>query len=232
MTDIRFLCCTERKTIVTGHYGSGKTEFSISLAMHLAAQSAQKIAVVDLDIVNPYFRSREQRKLLEGVGISVYGSCFEDEITAELPAIGAQIRTPLEDSQCRVIIDLGGNDVGALVLNQFSKYFLTDTTVLAVVNASRPETGTLSGALAHIKAIENAAGLSVTGIVNNTHMLSDTTAKTVKKGYDLCMSICENTGLKLFFNCYPDGKVNPDDLMTLSGTLLPIGLYLRPTWLD
>ena len=222
-----------RKVIVTGHYGSGKTEFSVSLAMLLAANGTEKIAIVDLDVVNPYFRSRERRDILNDAGISVYGSVYDTEITAELPALGADIRAPLEDADCRVIIDAGGNDSGALVLNQFGKYFTDDeTTVLAVVNANRPETRDLAGALEHISAIEAATGLTVTGIVNNCHLLRETTAAAVIKGHELCVKVCEASGKTLFCDCYPAGVVAPEDLTQISIDLMPMGLYMRQTWMS
>ena len=233
MTDERFYNQTGRKIIVTGHYGSGKTEFSVSLAMLLAAETADKLAIVDLDIMNPYFRSREQRGLLEDAGVLVYGSAFDKDVTAEMPALGAGLRAPLEDRGCRVIVDAGGNDSGALVLNQFSKYFADDeTTMLIVINANRPETSSFDGALRHITAIEAATGLTINGVVNNCHLLRETTAGAIAKGHELCMNVCEATGKQLFCDCYPDGIVEPDELSGLSGNLMPIGLYMRPTWLD
>jgi energy-coupling factor transporter ATP-binding protein EcfA2 len=248
MTGESFLSNTGRKIIVTGHYGSGKTEFSVSLAMLLAAKAntenasiaeastiktAEKIAIVDLDIVNPYFRSRERREMLEEAGVSVYGSAFDFEVTAELPALGATLRAPLEDKNCRVIIDSGGNDSGALALNQFTKYFTGgDITILAIVNANRPDTSDLDGVVLHISAIESATGLNITGIVNNCHMLRETTAETILKGHRLCKSVCEATGKQLFCDCYPDGIVKPEELSGLSGNLMPMGLYMRPTWQD
>jgi len=231
-----------RKTIVTGHYGSGKTEFAVSLAMqmrHWAKQSEQAqagcndVAIIDLDIINPYFRSRERREMLENAGVAVYGSVYKEEITAELPALSANIRTPLESDSCRVIIDTGGNDAGAIVLNQFSKYFTDDeTTMLAVVNANRPDTSDIDGAIEHIKAIEDTTGLTVSAIINNTHMLRETTADDVIQGNAFCKEICEVTGKELLCNCYPDGIVDPVELKELSGNLMPLGLYMRPTWLD
>ena len=223
-----------RKIIVTGHYGSGKTEFSVSLAMLLASGlSAAKIALIDLDIVNPYFRSRERREMLGESGVTVYGSVFEREVTIELPALGANIRAPLEDKNCRVIVDAGGNDSGALVLNQFTRYFTDDeTTVLAVVNANRPETSALSGAIEHIAAIEAATGLTVYGIVNNCHLLRETTAEEIAKGHQLCAKVCETVGKRLFCDCYPEGIVDPEELSGLSDNLMPMGLYMRPAWLD
>ena len=233
MYNLHFFNDLNRKLIVTGHYGSGKTEFAVSLAMLVKAENPGQLAIIDLDIVNPYFRSRERRDILEEAGISVYGSVFDTEVTAELPALGATLRAPLEDKNCRVIVDAGGNDSGALVLNQFHKYFLDEeTTMLAVVNANRPETSSLEGALEHIAAIEAITNLTVSGIVNNCHLLRETTAETIKKGNDLCKKLCVATGKTLWCDCYPKGIVDPDDLKDISERLMPLGLYMRPTWLD
>ena len=225
-----------RKIIVTGHYGSGKTEFSVSLAMLLAnnhPETTNNIALIDLDVINPYFRSREQREMLNNAGIDIYGSAFETESTAEVPALSAKIRAPLEDNACRVLIDTGGNDAGAVVLNQFSKYFSgDDTMVLAIVNANRPDTSELDGALEHIAAIEHITGLNVSFIVNNTHMLRETTTAEIIRGYNLCKRICEKTGKQFLCSCYPKGIVNPEELTELQSNLMPLGLYMRPTWLD
>ena len=98
-----------RIMLVTGHYGSGKTEFSVSLAMLLANRGFspyKRLALVDLDIINPYFRSRERRAVLEAAGVPVYGSAYGHEVTAEIPEVSARIRAPLEDKDCRTIVDL------------------------------------------------------------------------------------------------------------------------------
>ena len=231
--DERFYYGSGRKIVVTGHYGSGKTEFAVSLALLFAAGDSGKLAIVDLDIVNPYFRSREQRDLLRSAGVGLYGSAFDKEVTTELPALGANLRAPLEDKDCRVIVDVGGNDSGALVLNQVSKYLTSDdSTILAVVNANRPDTSDLAGAMEHIGAIESATGLVISGIVNNCHLLRETTAATIIKGHELCVEICEKTAKQLWCDCYPAGIVDPGDLSGLSGRLLPLGMHLRPAWLD
>ena len=222
-----------RKTIVTGHYGSGKTEFAVSLAMLLAAETQRNLAIIDLDIVNPYFRSRERREMLEKAGAAVYGSMYRNEITLELPALGAALRAPLEDKNYRVIIDAGGNESGALVLNQFKKYFLDeDTAMVCVVNANRPETSSIGGALGHIAAIEAVTGLEAKGIINNCHLLRETTAETIIKGHDFCAKLCELTGKKLWCDCYPAGVVDQSEFSGLLQNLMPMGLYMRPTWLD
>ena len=226
----------KRILIVTGHYGSGKTEFSVSLAMALARlldRPYPRLALVDLDIVNPYFRSRERTSLLEDAGVRVYGGIYKKEITAEIPELAADIRAPLEDRECLVIVDAGGNDSGAKVLNQFRKYFTTEgTETLAVLNFSRFETRDIVSAAAHVGAIEKVTGLAVTGVVNNTHLLRETTAEIVLYGHALSAEFCEKTGKTLWCDCYPDGIVSEDALGAIKGPLMPLGLYMRPTWLD
>lgn len=226
----------KRITVVTGHYGSGKTEFSVSLAMMLAREGFgpyKRLALIDLDIANPYFRSRERRRTLEEAGIGVYGSHYDHEITAELPALGANIRTPLEDSDCRVIVDVGGNDAGAIVLNQFTKYFTDEQAMrLIVVNANRPETRDLEGVLNHMEAIEWKTGLRMDGLVNNCHLLRETDEACIARGYDLCKKVCEATGKFIWCNCYPSGIVSGEALEQKYDHLMPLGLYMRPSWLD
>lgn len=225
-----------RILVVTGHYGSGKTEFCVSLAMRLAERGFgpyRKLALVDLDIANPYFRSRERRALLEERGVRVYGNAYDHEITAELPALGADIRAPLEDGDCRVIVDVGGNDSGAVVLNQFRKYLgREDALTLCVVNANRPETRNLEGALAHLEAIEAKTGLSVEGVINNCHLLRQTDAACVARGHALCEAIREQTGRFIWCDTYPEGVVDGAGLEGIYEYLLPLGLYMRPTWID
>jgi cellulose biosynthesis protein BcsQ len=226
----------KRILVVTGHYGSGKTEFSVSLAFRLAEDKNRpypRLALVDLDIVNPYFRSRERMSLLESAGVKVYGGIYKTEITAELPELAADIRAPLEDKGSFVIVDAGGNDSGAKVLNQFRKYLTPEeTSVVAVLNFNRFETRDTDSALEHVRAIEAVTGLTVTGIVNNTHLLRETTADTVLRGHRLSAEFCGKTGKALLFDCYPEALVARDALTEIHGHLMPLGLYMRPTWLD
>ena len=221
-----------RKTIVTGHYGSGKTEFSVSLAMRLKGLGAAELAIVDLDIINPYFRSRERRELLKNAGIGLYGSAYDTEITAEMPALGANVRAPLENPRCNVIIDSGGNSAGAIVLNQFKQYFKdAETEVVAVINNNRPDTDTPGKAIAHLRAIEDIVQLKISKIVNNSHLLFDTSADTIVSGHMFCEEICAMTGTALFCDCYPSRFVDPKNLSGICENLLPLGLYMRPAWL-
>ena len=237
MTEFSGLRTPDRRiTVVTGHYGSGKTEFCVSLAMRLAERGFdpyERLALIDLDIANPYFRSRERKEQLEAAGVSVYGNAYTHEITAELPALGANIRAPLEDKGCRVIVDVGGNDTGALVLNQFGKYLGPDEALfLIVVNANRPETRDLAGALEHLEAIERKTGRRIDGVINNCHLLRETDAACVEKGRRLCEELCAATGRFIWCDCYPQGIVDGAALADKFEYLLPLGLYMRPSWID
>ena len=237
MPDFSGLRAPDRRIlVVAGHYGSGKTEFCVSLALRLAARGFgpyRRLALIDLDIANPDFRSRERKALLEAAGVSVYGNAYEHEITAELPALGADIKAPLEDRDCRVIIDVGGNDTGALVLNQFGKFLGPEQALfLIVVNANRPETRDPDGALAHLEAIEAKTGRRIDGVINNCHLLPETDAACVEKGHRLCERLCEQTGRFIWCDCYPEGIVDPAALEGRYECLMPLGLYMRPSWID
>ncbi len=237
MAEFKGLRAPDRRIlVVTGHYGSGKTEFCVSLALRLAEKGFgpyKRLALIDLDIANPYFRSRERKAQLEAAGVSVYGNAYEHEITAELPALGANIRAPLEDRDCRVIIDVGGNDTGALVLNQFEKYLgPEDALFLIVVNANRPETRDLEGALEHMEAIELKTGRRIDGVINNCHLLLETDASCIEKGHRLCKAFCEKTGRFLWCDTYPEGIVPEEEVVGKYEYLLPLGLYMRPSWID
>jgi hypothetical protein len=182
----------KRILVVTGHYGSGKTEFAVSFALlnaRMPRRPVPRLALVDLDIANPYFRSRERRELLEAAGVGVYGSLYKTEITAELPALSADIRAPLEDEGCFVIVDAGGYDSGALVVIQFGNYFTpVQSAVAAVINASRPETRD-ADARSAIYPPSKASPALKSGIVNNTHLLRQTTPETIAAGHALCVSV-------------------------------------------
>jgi len=223
-----------RILVVTGHYGSGKTEFSVSLAMQLAREAPKraypKLALADLDIVNPYFRSREQEEMLEKAGVRVYGGAYGGAITAEIPELSARIRAPLQDGECQTILDVGGNSAGALVLSQFRKY-LDGAEHYLVVNANRPETASAEGAELHLKEIEAVTKLKITGLVNNTHMLRETTKTDIEKGRRLCRELEARTGVPLRISCYPENLVDPADIPGKEA-LLPLGLYMRQSWLD
>ena len=228
----------KRITAIAGHYGSGKTEFSVNLAFDLKKER-DKVAILDMDIANPYFRSRERQKIMEDQGINVIYNTFGFDITEDLPAISAALRGPLENTEFTTVVDVGGNDSGARVLKQFEKYFRRDDCeLLCVLNANRPETDTVEGMLEHLHSIENETGLKFHGIINNTHLLRETTASDIVKGYELCKQVSEKLNIPIAWNtCREDLLDDLNELIkekniTDLENIYPIKLYMRPTWLD
>lgn len=225
----------KRVIVIAGHYGSGKTEISVSLSMLLAGQKERawsKLALVDLDVANPYFRSREKREMLEASGIEVHADTFGGMQAAELPALTATLRGPLENPDCQTVIDLGGNDAGARVLRQFGKYFEGDGHELwAVVNFRRYETRDPESAMMHVQAIERELSMKVTGLVNNTHLLRETTEEIIREGHEKALQLSSLMEKPLLFTCYPAGIIEEKALKGIS-PLMPLGLYMRPTYLD
>lgn len=225
----------KRIIVIAGHYGSGKTELSVSLAMGLAKDQNRpwkQLSLVDLDVANPYFRSRERREMLEGAGISVHADTFGGMQAAELPALTASLRAPLENPDCQVIIDLGGNDAGARVLRQFEKYFEGDEHDLwAVVNFRRYETRDVEAAREHVRSIERELSMEVTGLVNNTHLLRETVPEIILEGHEKAKELSALMEKPLLFTCYPADIVKETDLKECD-PLMPLGLYMRPAYLD
>ncbi|MBR3785566.1 MAG: ATP-binding protein [Firmicutes bacterium] len=228
----------KRITVIAGHYGSGKTEFAVNFALDLkkkidAEGRHDKVALLDMDIANPYFRSRERQKMLTEAGVETIYNTFGFDITEDLPAITAAVRGPLENPDYQVVVDVGGNDSGARVLKQFAKYLTgDDVELLCVLNGNRMETDTVDGMIEHLESIELETGLKFDGIINNTHMLTETTAEMIVKGYRLCSEVSGKLGIPVVWNTCREDLL--DDLKALMDmeNVYPLKLYMRPSWLD
>ncbi len=217
-------------TVVTGHYGSGKTEFSVCLAMALA-RAGRRVALGDLDIVNPYFRSRERAEVMEAAGIQVVSSSLGHNVTLDLPAVSARIRGPLHDPGCDTILDVGGNSIGAKVLVEFGADIARrGYDMLLVVNAYRPETRDVAGVLAQLAAIEGTSNLRCTGLVSNTHLLRETRGDDVLAGYRLTKAVADETGLPVRY-VSAIGTALAEVTEDMDGVRLPIGMYMREHWM-
>ena len=185
-----------RLTVVTGHYGTGKTEFSVNLALALAGEGA-RTALADLDIVNPYFRSREQRELLEAAGVRVVATS-QALADADVPALPAELHALLEDRTVRGVLDIGGDPSGARVLARYRPRILReDYQLLYVVNAARPEVRTAERSAEYLRAIEAVTGLRCTGLVNNTHLCGETGPEDIREGALLTEEVSRMTGVPI-----------------------------------
>ena len=219
-----------RKIAVTGHFGCGKTEFSVSLAFALAKLGIENLALADLDVENPYFRSRERMDELEQAGVRVYSDPFRGKNGSELQTLDPAIRAPLENPQCRVILDAGGDFTGAMILNQYSKFLKEDTQLLFVLNQNRPGTDTLEKAISQLRSIEETTSLPVSGIISNSHFIRYTTAEDVIEGWKFAMELSDATGIPALCACCMESLV--PQLSGCGFDIFPIGMYMRESYLD
>lgn len=220
----------KRIRIIIGHYGSGKTEFAVNYSMKLAAMN-RKVAIADLDIVNPYFRSRERAELMEKNGIKVISSSLGHNFSLALPAVSSEIAGPIQDPEYDVVLDVGGNSVGAKVLARFVADILNaEYDLLCIVNTNRPETMDVNGIIEHVRSIEMASGLTVTGLINNTHLLRDTTVETILVAQKIIKEASIKLGvpIKYISTLEKVAQQLPEDL---EGEIFPIKMYMREPWM-
>lgn len=220
----------KRIRIITGHYGSGKSEVAVNYVVQLRKETEDKVALADLDVVNVYFRSRERKEEMKAMGIHPIDSSV-DAPSLDLPAVSAEVTTPMNDKSYQYVIDLGGDKVGARVIARFRGSIPDDEyDLFFVVNANRERTQTAEEVMEYIDEIEAASQLKVTGLINNTHMLKATTVEDVLKGQEVSREVSNARNIPIKYvaclrevaNQLPDG---------LEGEILPIDLYMRDDWM-
>ena len=221
---------SKRILVIVGGYGSGKSEVSVNLARHLALATDRPVAIADLDIVNPYFRSREASRLLEQLGIEPVhpGGALAH---ADLPIIIPRIKGAIEQYDGTLVLDVGGDDVGARVLSSLTDSFPQhDYDLLLVLNANRPFTATVDACRSLMQKIETASRLKFTGIISNTHMLEFTTAETVRDGLKLARALSTATRLPIVFVSALPQQL--EDLSTddIDVPVLPLERLLLKPW--
>ncbi len=214
--------------VILGAYGAGKTEFSVNLALALAARG-RRTALADLDIVNPYFRSREKSALLANKGVRLIAPQGELR-DADLPVFPADLRTLLDDTGLTGVIDLGGDPAGARALAAFSGDLLSlHPAVWYVLNRSRFENADARRAIQSLQGIQAVLGLRVTGLVSNTHLLSDTDAALVREGAAFAGLLAVLTGLPVACHAVRDSLA--PELADLH-PLFPMTLRMNRPWED
>ncbi|MCK5128044.1 MAG: cobalamin biosynthesis protein CbiA [candidate division Zixibacteria bacterium] len=199
LTGYRYPDTSKKIIIIIGGFGSGKTEVSVNLAKYFTTTDKTPITLVDLDLVNPYFRSREVLEEMEALGVHVVcptGGKFY----ADLPILLPQIKGLVESHEGLLILDVGGDSQGAKALGSISSFFVDDSyEMVAVLNSRRPQTSDVSGCLATMQRIELTAKLKFTGLVSNSHMIEETDLDVILEGYELSQAVSAESGLPLFF---------------------------------
>ncbi|MDR1775365.1 MAG: ParA family protein [Actinomycetes bacterium] len=230
-------------TVLIGHAGVGKTNLALNLA--LAAAGAQRpVLLVDLDIVNPYFRSSDFAQLIEshpaGRFIELIAPTFAGT-TLEAPSLPASIDRAFEPGETRVIIDVGGDDDGATVLGRYRDRLavrmaqpVADAAVLYVVNCYRNLTPDPHAAAAYLHDIQDASGILATGLVNNSHLQDATDLDTIAAGLDFAQRTAQLTGLPLVATCVPRqllAAVQADARFAdVAQVLLPLDRLVTTVW--
>lgn len=217
-----------RVNILTGHAGSGKTEIAINCAINLV-KSGQKVAIVDMDIVNPYFCIRDMKEKLEKMGIRVIAA-DANLSNAELMVVPAEVISVFDDKSYKVVMDIGGDDGGAVVLGQYNRYFKQEEySMYFVINNNRPLTAQNDDVEYYMKSIERASRLKVTHLISNTNMSYETTSLDILKGDQNVVELSKKLNIPYKYTVCPrrleelvKGKVHAE--------LLPIDTYMKPPW--
>ncbi|WP_434793775.1 hypothetical protein TPDSL_39170 [Terrisporobacter petrolearius] len=220
----------KRVRLFIGHYGSGKSEVSMNYVTMLRELVDAEVALADLDVVNVYFRTREKKDLMRQLGITPIDSSIQTT-TLDVPAVSAEVMRPLHDDKVNYVVDVGGDNVGGRVVGRFAEHFKPeDYDMFFVVNANREKTQTAQEVLGFIDAIEASSKLKVTGLVNNTHLLRETTVDDVLKGQEVVREVSKIKNIPIKYVCCLESLVDklPKDL---EGDILPIKLYLREEWM-
>lgn len=187
----------KRITLLAGHYGSGKTNIAVNLAMQLR-KTEPRVAVADLDIVNPYFRTKDSQKELEQAGIRFICSEYANS-NVDIPALPQTLYAVTDDRDLHCVLDIGGDDRGALALGRLSPAILAENNyeMLFVVNFYRHLTANAADALEVMREIEAAGRLPFTGIINNSNLGDETTADTVLATQERVRELCALSALPL-----------------------------------
>ena len=189
----------KRITIVSGHYGSGKTNIALNLALDLK-KMYNKVAISDIDIVNPYFRTKDSEDMLKGQGIRLICSEYANS-NVDIPALPQEMYSVTDDKELYSILDVGGDERGALALGRLSPMIREENNydMFYVVNKFRPLTRDISSAKQVFDEIESACKLKFTGIINNSNLGKETTAEDVLSSVEFAENLAKALNLPLVF---------------------------------
>lgn len=218
----------KRVTLFAGHYGSGKTNIAVNYALSLHA-AGLPVRIADLDIVNPYFRTKDSEDRLKAAGIELISSVYANS-NVDLPALPQQMYAVTDDRTSCAVMDIGGDDRGALALGRYAPAILEENNyeMLFVINCYRPLTQTAADTLEVLHEVEAAGGIPATALVNNSNLGAQTTAEDVLASLDYAAQLSRLTGLPVKMTA-----VREDLLPALTGkidNLFPLVLQHKYTW--
>lgn len=226
--DMNFVSKLNRIVVVTGHYGSGKTNFAVNLAVFLAKQG-KKVRVADLDLVNPYFRTADFVELFGSLNIDLVAPAFANS-NLDLPSVSREMERMFAKDIDYAIIDVGGDDAGAFALGRFAAQFQKDSnqSVLYVINCFRHLTQTSDDAVAYLKEIEYASRLKADFLVNNSNIAGLTTETNIVKGINFTEETSQKTGLPILCHAVERGLL--DQITNKPQDAFGVEIYVRALW--
>jgi hypothetical protein len=219
---------TERLILFTGHFGSGKTELAINYSIILARQG-QSVTIVDLDIVNPFFRSSEVKDVLNKEGIRLISPNFVGT-TVDVPSLPPEIYSVFQNKISKVVFDVGGDDIGATVLGRYHPYFMQEHyRMFYVINTRRPLSSTVEQVIEMLKAIESHSRLKVTDLINNTNLMYETCLGHLLEGQTIVEQISRLLNLPVaYISGISEIIAQLPEEYSYKG--FPLEIYLRPPW--
>ena len=217
----------KRLTLFAGHYGSGKTNIAVNYALLLAGEG-KKVCIADLDIVNPYFRTKDSADRLAEAGVTLISPQFANT-NVDLPALPAEAYRLVQDKSIYGVMDIGGDDRGAYALGRYVDAIKAenDYRMVFVANCYRPLTPTAEEALEVMREIETACNLKFTDIINNSNLGPETTAETVLNSLDYIQKLSQLSGLPVFAHT-AEAAVAPQ----LTGIESVFSLHLQEKYFD
>lgn len=217
-----------RLVTLAGHYGSGKTHIAVNLALYWRKRHAP-VSVVDLDIVNPYYRTKDAAALLRAADVGLISSPYAGS-NLDAPAVPPEVERVFDDPSLRAVLDVGGDDRGALALGRYAERIssLPGRAVWWVTNCYRPLTARTADALAVMREIEAAGRIRFTGLVNNANLGPATTPDDVLASLPYAAELSQRAGLPVVMTA-----VREDLYPALEGAVevpFPIRIFRKPEW--
>ncbi len=212
-----------RITVIAGHFGSGKTEFALNYALHLR-KTHENVTIVDMDTVNPYFRTKDAEERMNKAGVRVISPQFANT-NVDILSIPSEILSVFENPSCAAVFDVGGDDEGAIVLGVYEKLIReSGYEMLFIMNPKRPFTETPQQALEMMNAIEQVSRLKFTGIVNTANLMEETTPALVAEGETVVRETAKLSHLPFMYTA-----ATAENLVSISEPEqgFPIELFLK-----
>ncbi len=214
----------KRITLVAGHYGSGKTNIAVNMALELK-NTYDNVAIADLDIVNPYFRTKDSQEEFEKAGIRLICSEYANS-NVDIPALPQDMYSIIDDKDLMAVVDIGGDDRGAYALGRYSDGILAEGNydMLFVINKYRPLTRNPKDVIEVMHEIESAGKIKFTGIINNSNLGEETVAQDVLDSLEYAEEVSKETGLRVVMTCAKESICN--ELSTVEN-LFPLKLQKK-----